>query len=414
MQALLQEAFGETRSIGTLSQLLSEAGRRAGEVLRQVDHSPLGPVIVVRDETYFQDWPMLLLIEPVSTTILLAEISPDCSAETWGAALLVAQEQGASITGLIEDMARMYGKSQELAEMEEVPVQKDTWHTTRAGAQVRRDLQRQALAALKKVDKIEARLLKQWQDAVFFEQYIPAVTKMEQLFEQHDTFAPWLRHLCDALELVDLRSGEIRDWETNAWLLGETLAAFEPIPHPRVQTFVKTLRRHQDQLLTFLNWAGLALSTYEADLLQHIQDPNRRQAFTRTVARCWRLRQALINGHKQWRCAADAAEEALRAFTEADATLAHFADRLMSLLDTAGHTSSLIECINGLLKSFFKNRRAFRNIDTARTYLNLFVLWHNMRVYQRGKRAGASPYQIAGIDPGHDDWLTLLGYPAVA
>ncbi len=414
MQAILQEAFGETRSIGTLSQWLTQAGQRAGDVLRQVDHRPLGPVIVVRDETYFQEWPLLLIIEPVSTTILLAEVSPDCNAETWGAALLVAQDQGASIAGLVEDMARMYGKSQVLAEMEDVPVQKDTWHVTRAGSQVKRDLHRQALVALKKVDKIEAKLLKQWQDTVFYEQYIPAVTQMENLIEQHDTFAVWVGHLGDALELVDLRSGEIRDRETSAWLLGETLKALEQIEHPRVQTFLKTLRRHQDHLLTFLDWAGLSLTTYDTDLAHILPALDQRLHFIRTVARCWRLRQALINGHSQWRCAAHTAEDTLLAFIAEDEALALFADRLMTLLDAAGHTSSLIECINGLLKSFFNNRRAFRNINTARLYLHLFVLWHNMRVYQRGKRAGASPYQFAGIDPGDEDWLALLGYPALA
>jgi hypothetical protein len=87
---------------------------------------------------------------------------------------------------------------------------------------------------------------------------------------------------------------------------------------------------------------------------------------------------------------------------------------LMHILDAAGHTSSLVECINGLLKSFLNNRRAFRNPDTAQAYLNLFVLWHNMRVYERGKRAGKSPYQWAGIDPGANDWLELLGYPPAA
>ena len=87
---------------------------------------------------------------------------------------------------------------------------------------------------------------------------------------------------------------------------------------------------------------------------------------------------------------------------------------LMHILDAAGHTSSLIECINGLLKSFLNNRRAFRHRETAQAYLNLFILWHNMRVYERGKRAGKSPYQWAGINPGTDDWLELLGYPADA
>lgn len=234
-------------------------------------------------------------------------------------------------------------------------------------------------------------MLKKWQDEVFFEQYIPAVTKMERLLTQHDTFASWFGHLRDALELVDLRSGEIRDRETNGWLLDETLKAFEQIDHPRVRTFVKTLRRHQDQLLTFLDWAELALIVYENELAQHIQDPARRQTFVRTAARCWRLRQALINGHKGRRHAADAAEETLQALIEENETLAQLAEHLMVLLDAAGHTSSLIECINSLLKSFFTPRRSFHNIDTARTYLNLFVLCHNMRVYQRGTRAGQSP-----------------------
>jgi hypothetical protein len=72
--------------------------------------------------------------------------------------------------------------------------------------------------------------------------------------------------------------------------------------------------------------------------------------------------------------------------------------------------SSLIECINGLLKQFLRNRRWCPSPESLQRYLNLFTLWHNMRVYERGKRQGQSPYQRAGIDPGSDDWLALLGY----
>jgi hypothetical protein len=57
----------------------------------------------------------------------------------------------------------------------------------------------------------------------------------------HDTFATWLNHLCDALELVDLHSGEIRDRPTNAWLLEETLHAMEHIDQPLVRQFVQSL-----------------------------------------------------------------------------------------------------------------------------------------------------------------------------
>ena len=411
MQVCLETAFDQTRGLGTLSELLTQAGQRAGQVLAEVDHSPLGPVIVLRDETYFQDWPILLVIEPVTTTILLGVVSEDAQAETWGAALLVSQDGGAHIKGLVEDMARMYPKSQELAEIE-VAVQKDPWHVEKWGSKVRRDLERKALAAQRRVYNLEKKLLKAWDDDVFLEWYIPAVEKAERLMTQHDTFAIWLGHLFDALELVDLRSGEIRDRETNAWLLEETLQAMEQIDHPLVQAFTRSLRRYQAQLLTFLDWAAEMLKPFYHMLEAHIPDPARRQCFVRSVARCWRLRQALINGQRSRKRQATDAEVVLQELLDENDAFSALATYLMNILDAAGHTSSLIECINGLLKMFLNNRRAFRNRDTAQAYLNLFMLWHNMRVYERGKREGKSPYQWAGIDPGTDDWLALLGYPA--
>jgi hypothetical protein len=411
MQVCLQAAFDQTRGLGTLSELLTQAGQRAGEVLTEIDHSPLGPVIVLRDETYFQDWPILLIIEPVSTTILLAVVSEDAQAETWGAALLVSQDSGAYIKGLVEDMARMYPKSQELAEVE-ADVQKDTWHIGKWGSKIRHDLERMALKAESKTCDLEKQLLKAWDDTVFGARYIPAVEKAERLMEQHDSFDIWLGHLCDALELVDLRSGEIRDREINGWLLEETLQGMEQIAHPLVSQFTRSLRRHQEQLLTFLDWAAEMLVPFQYMLEAHIPDPVQQRNFMRIVARCWRLRQALINGQRFRKRQAAEAEDSLHQLLEGNEVYAALATYLMNILNSAGHTSSLIECINGLLKMFLNNRRAFRNRDTAQAYLNLFVLWHNMRVYERGKRAGKSPYQWAGIDPGTDDWLELLGYPA--
>ena len=125
LQAIMDEAFGQKRSVGWISQMRLEAGRDAGKVLCQIDTSPLGPLIAIRDETFFQGYPILLVVDPVSTTILLAQVCSDRQADTWGAALLMAQDRGATITGLVEDLARFYPKSQELADMGQVPVQKN-------------------------------------------------------------------------------------------------------------------------------------------------------------------------------------------------------------------------------------------------------------------------------------------------
>jgi hypothetical protein len=260
-------------------------------------------------------------------------------------------------------MARMYPKSQQEAGLE-LAVQKDSWHIERDGTQIRRDLERAAFRATRQTLKLEKELLKQWDDRLFEEQYIPAVAKEERLYDQHDQFSQWLAHLNDALELVDWRSGEIRDPATNDWLLSETLTAMAKIDHPRVLKWVKTLRRHQAQLLTCLDWLAGSLKPFQDQLVQLLSQPAQQQAFSRTVARYWRLGQALINGHTHFQSQAQQTQTTLQSLLADHTELRPLADRLLTLLDAACRTSSLIENINGLVQQFLHHHRAFRNLDT--------------------------------------------------
>jgi len=412
LQELLAEAFDESRSIGWMSELLTEAGQKAGQVLKQIDFSAAGPVLVLRDETFFQDRPVLFMVDPLSSTILSAVVAPDRQADTWGLLLLTAQDQGVKIAGLIEDMARMYPKSLREVDLDDLEksVQKDLWHLERDGGQLCRDLERSALQATKRVLALEARLRKAWSDDLFLNEYIPAVTTEEKRYAQHDEFVTWFSHLCDALEIVDLPSGAIRDHSTNAWLLEEALRAMSNMDESRVQQWVKTLRRHQAQLLTWMTWLTPALTGFQAQLAQVLEHPLAQTQFIQLVAKQWRLRQALVNGHRHWQTAACRTVAMLQSVTAGSPTLAALAQRLAHILDATCRTSSLVECINGLLKQFLHNRRSFASADAMQAYLNLFTLWHNMRVYQRGKRQGQSPYQRAGIQLHTDDWLELLGY----
>ncbi len=408
---ILNEAFDTLRSVGYISALRLEAGQRAGAVLSRVNYAPLGQVIALRDETFFQGRPLLLLLDPVTTTIISAHVAPDRKADTWALALMMAKEQGLSLIGLAEDMAKMYGKSLKLADMEDDLQQKDVWHLERDGAKVYRALKRRAYGTIAAVIALEKNLLKKWDDLLFAEKYIPAVARETEAIEQFDEFEAWLGHLCDALELVDVRSGEIRNAATSQWLLEEVVTGIEGIEHKHVKKFAKTLRNHQTQLLTFLDWVGTALTDYDTQLAVSIPDKDARLQFIQAVACNWKLDQMLINGHRQWKAEARKAAALVESVTNTDATLAQFALLLRQILDASGRTSSLIESINSLLKSFFKNRKGFKNQETMQAFLNLFTLWHNMRVYDpRSKRGGKSPFQLAGIELGSDDWLTLLGY----
>lgn len=410
MQAVLQAAFDQARSVGYISELLTTAGQQAGQVLAQLDYRPLGRVIALRDETFFQDQPILFVVEPRTGTILLGHVATDRSAETWGAALLVAQDTGVQLAGLVEDMGRTFPKSVKTAGLR-LAIQKDPWHVLDWAGRVRRELERSALQALTTVDRLEKQLGRSWDGPRFETEYIPAVAKADRLLAQHDAFAICQAHLADALELVDWRSGEVRDRALNDWLLGEILHLLAAIDHPSVRKLVRALRRFRRQLLTYLDWLADLIAPWRQRLAASLPTPADQTFFERTVARAWRLRQAVING-QPWQRAAAETHGLVDLLVADQPSHRPLADDLWAVLDGTPHASSLIETINGLMKAFLQARQAFHSLATAQAYLNLLVLWHNMRVFQRGKRAGKSPFQWAGITTHSDDWLALLGYPA--
>jgi hypothetical protein len=410
MQTVLQAAFDQRRSVGYISELLTRAGQQAGRVLAQLDYRPLGRVVALRDETFFQAQPILLVVEPRTGTILLGHVATERSAETWGAARLVAQDSGVQLTGLVEDMGRTFPQSVKLAGLR-LAIQKDPWHVLDWARRTRRALERSALQALAAVARLEQQLSRTWDGARFTAEYIPAVAKMARLLAQHDAFAQCRAHLADALEVVDWRSGEVRDRPLNDWLLGEILPLLAAIAHPSVRQFRRALRRYRRQLLTYLDWLADLIAPWRQRLVASLARPAAQRVFERSVARAWRLRHAVING-PPWQRAAAAARGVVDVLVADQPSQRALADDLFAVLDGTAHATSLIETSNGLLQAFLQARQAFKSLTTAQAYLNLLVLWHNMRGFPRGKRAGQSPFQWAGIPTSRDDWLARLGYPA--
>lgn len=123
------------------------------------------------------------------------------------------------------------------------------------------------------------------------------------------------------------------------------------------------------------------------------------------------MEHALRNGHKQFRKAALEAGQWLAAWIEEDTQLKPLAEKLIYLLERTVRTSSAAETINSVLRPYLDRRRECAELVSRQLFLNLFALWFNLHKFDRGPRKDKSPYEIAGIDLGTDDWLTLLGYP---
>lgn len=427
MEDCLNVALGVTRSPSFSSQFINEAGRRAGEILDEIDYSPLGDIILARDETYFNDLAFLIGVEPRTYVLLAGQVEEGCDGETWGVSLAFDQNrEGLQITGLAEDGATFYPRSQrEVAALLEIDfspsVQKDVWHTEAKAAQTVTDVERIAIRKLTKAHKMgEDQTDLPWNETAF-DAWADVDEDAERLVQVSGEVRFWYGCVCDALEIVDWRSGEIRDREINQWLLGETILGLRQLRHPRVDKLVTHLEDQQDELLTFLDLLEIKIAPWRRKLVRALPDVQDQVFFERTVARSWRLSRALVNGHRQFRAEAEFALDLVAELIADDENLRELAEELLNILENVVRTSCAAETVNSVLKPYLWVKRSFQSRETAQNWFNLFRLWFCMHPFKRSpRRQGKSPFQLANIKvytpDGRetDDWLEALGYPADA
>lgn len=419
----LQTALDIHRCEGWISELILAAGERAGRRLDEIDLSALGEVVTARDELYFDGKVFLINVEPRHFVIVGAYVEEQCDSKTWGVALqLDHHTRGLQIKGLAEDGARMYPASVREAELS-LQVQKDVWHIESKAGQAVTDLERVALKALEHADELLRQINQDsaQDDDARLAEWIQADDKAEDLVDLSAQVRCLRGHLCDALELVDWRSGEIREHEINEWLLTEVLKELRRLDHPRVRKLVKYLKDQQDVMLTFLDWLEVPLVPWQRQLAQHIPDEAQRQFFQAAVARAWRLNRAVANGHISFRSLAESATDLMTELVADDPVALKLAEALFNILEGVVRTSCAAETINSILRPYLTVKRSFQSRKTAQAWLNLFCLWFNMHPLKRSKRRHAdqpmSPYQYAGIkvytDDGREtlDWLEAIGYP---
>jgi hypothetical protein len=416
LEEILREAPLEGRSDTTIWRFVNEAGAQAYQILAQVDYADVSlPLILVDiDETFFDGRPILFVVEPISLAICGFHVPSDGdrSSYTWGPLLLILQgDQHLDIYGGVGDAARPYpGTFQAILEGDD-RFQEDIFHQLRDLQALRRKLENSACRAF----VAEYKAADQWQEedtAEAQQTLCQAKTESLRLAELHDEFAEYCSWVADAFEIVDLRSGEIRDRETNEWLLSKAITGMSQLDHPDVVKMSKRLDKHKDRLLIYLDWLEAQLSPLRADLHTYLDDPELEKAVLRAVARRWRLQHEVESmQHRVFRPSLKRAEQELAIWIKGDAFLEQWSDRVHTLLEWVQRTSSAAENINSIFKPLVTRKKHFDDSDTNLNFVALFVLWHNMRVFKEGKRAGYSPFHILGIDLGEKDWRTLLGYP---
>lgn len=415
----LEDILAEVPQVGcsdsTIWRMVNETGARASQILHQVDFKELAipRVLVDIDETFFDGRPILFVVEPMSLSICGFHVPADGNraAITWAPFLLVLQaDQHLSFEGGVADGATAYPATFKSLLERDDRLQEDVFHLKRELQALRRKLENRAYRAF--AAEYEAMALDQKENSAETKTKVAqAQTTSQRLATSYDAFAEYYTWMVEALEVVDLTSGEIRDRQTNEWLLAAAITGMAGVDQPDLVKLSKSLAERKPRLLTYLTGLDQQLPALQADLHTYLHDPDLEKMVLRSVARHWRLEHEVqSNQHLGFRPALARAKEKMDLWIKGDPGLEQWATQLHTLLETTQRASSAVENINSIFKPLVERKKHFANADTAHNFVALFVLWHNLRVFKEGKRKGQSPFEILGIDLGEKDWRTLLGY----
>jgi len=389
----LEELLDTERSLGWVNGEVAKLEEAAGKV-NGAAHPSCGESLS-GDEIYSNDQPNLLVVGNESLYIYELSRQPACDGDTWGCILLDMPEA----PQFASDAGTGLGAGVEAAG---IKVHQLDWdHLLRPmWGQVAR-MEQQAYAALDELEKRTAQF-NQSHTEKRLQNHLRKWEKLSQDADEKiarlDAFNAIARQVDDCFALIDLQNGDIRDSDVAISLLQELADHLKNFSGRIYQKLSSNLK----------NWAP-ALFSYQPILSQAIQ-PLYTQYGKDAIAALNRIWQ--IDAEFKRRTLPLMQKQRLQSLRQEFLDRAHillgeaFGDawqQLDTLLSRSWRGSMLAECVNSLLRPILDKRQ-----HTDQGSLDLFRFFHNHRIFQRGKRTGASPAQLAGCD-SHNDPLMLLG-----
>jgi hypothetical protein len=350
------------------------------------------------DEIYSNGRPNLLVVGNESLYIYALTRQPDCDGDTWGCVLLEAPD----CSQFASDGGKGLAAGVQVAGIERHQLDWD--HLLRpVWGQVSR-LEKRAYAALEAVEERAAKF-EQAHTSKRLEQHLAAWERLsaeaEEKMTRHDAFLQLAQQVDAQFALIELENGQLRDPIRGAECLRQIGQQLQPWQGSIYQKLSRNLDSFAEGLFAYQPVLSQAL----VPLIERWGAPA-----IQALSRIWQIeadekRQPLPCVERQtrqtlWQASLD---EAVSLLGEEQLWQAWHA--LRQVLGRSWRGSMLAECVNSLLRPILDGRK-----HTDQGCLDLFRFLHNVRPFERGKRAGHSPAQFVGLHVP-DDPLILLGLP---
>ena len=398
IQTCIEPLTQQGISLATITTILQEAEQRA---LRwMATHVPSSVRALALDEIYANDrhGAYLNVVDVQSGAVWASEGPVPVDTESWTIVVWDLQARGLRWDRVVLDGGgAMQAACRQVTPT--VPLQHDQWHVLHSCAQRQARLERHLTALQARTAVVERQAAREaagqkpkgrnpQTDVAGHAAQVALATRVVEDVRY------LLQEVHRLLEVVVLErqglvdeEGRQRELDAALALLGEVAAASVAPLQAEVQRVQTVLREARPSLLRFVG----AVEEVQQDLTA-VLGPERQAllgwAWLRRKVLGWREGELLAAVPEAWRAGA----RVLLATWEA-------ANR--------ERVSSAVERWHSILRPHLAVHRTL-----SRGRLALLAVWHNHRVFRRGKHRGKNPLQLSGMVDAPTDWLVALGYPA--
>jgi hypothetical protein len=371
IQLGLKLLFDVSRSMGYISETLQEVGAAAADYNESI-RIPL-PMLGELDEIFHGRTPCLTVVDGRSFVVLNLKAAERRDGTTWGVTLLDLQERGIEFHDLVSDGAKGIRSGVEDAELS-VPLRPDLFHLTQDAHKIAQRLERIAYGAIETAER--ARRAERERQAPKrrpgrpLEVDISLDDAVEEEEDAIDTYDGWIwlwREARRALEPIN-EKGQLTSTKEARETMEAAMELLQEIGRDDVTDFALDILDHLDDLLAPLTWVEECLAPWCDEVDAQTEA---------LILWAWRHRQALDL-------------EPGEGFPESQQRVVQAFWEILALFH---RSSSLAESFHSWLRPYLHIHRGM-----PQWMFPLLTLLWNHHIFQRGKREGKSPLELAGVE----------------
>lgn len=389
-------------SQGTVSEYLTRTGKLLPNTLEN-ESEAVELVIFANDEIFTKSQPILITVEPVSSAILRIELADNRTAEQWDKHYDDIVNNGFKPKLLTNDAGMGICAANE-AKFQGTPWQLDTFHAVahRLGDWDRK-LEKATERAINCATERENKLASAKSESVIDKRLnlcFEADKAVEKARQLHEDFSYLYQEIIHQLNTFD-SVGNLRESDHAKSTIEAALFLLEELEHQAINKDIASVRKALPHFLTYFAEAEIAVNN-----CQKLTD--NKDALT-ALYLAWQWDKAVIKS-KQTDRKHHAIEqrdfylELAMLFIDDKEMYIQLKENVYEELDHIIQASSMVECINSLLRPYLNNSRN----QVTQAFLNTFMFYHNNRRYRAGKRKGKTPMEILKGEEQKEDWIALL------